>query len=82
MNSEAPRASLAQLADHALRKRMVVGSIHTGGFMVAADAAVAVSRSIRTTPARRSVVATSKTWPDSSRNFSGAQQWSLSGLNR
>ena len=28
-------ASLAQLAEHALRKRMVVGSIPTGGFGLA-----------------------------------------------
>ena len=27
-----PEASLAQLAEHALRKRMVVGSIPTGGW--------------------------------------------------
>ena len=27
-----PDASLAQLVEHALRKRMVVGSIPTGGF--------------------------------------------------
>ena len=32
-------ASLAQLAEHALRKRMVVGSIPTGGF-------IAVSRGL------------------------------------
>ena len=30
-------ASLAQLAEHALRKRMVVGSIPTGGFLAARD---------------------------------------------
>ena len=29
---EVSHASLAQLAEHALRKRMVVGSIPTGGF--------------------------------------------------
>ena len=31
-NIASTRASLAQLAEHALRKRMVVGSIPTGGF--------------------------------------------------
>jgi hypothetical protein len=31
MSSKCARASLAQLAEHALRKRMVVGSIPTGG---------------------------------------------------
>ena len=30
----APDASLAQLVEHALRKRMVVGSIPTGGFLL------------------------------------------------
>ena len=29
-----PEASLAQLAEHALRKRTVVGSIPTGGYML------------------------------------------------
>ena len=28
-----PHASLAQLVEHALRKRMVVGSIPTGGYL-------------------------------------------------
>ena len=32
LGQEAVSASLAQLAEHALRKRMVVGSIPTGGF--------------------------------------------------
>ena len=36
MSQEFSEASLAQLAEHALRKRMVVGSIPTGGFMMSA----------------------------------------------
>ena len=35
-HGQASQASLAQLAEHALRKRMVVGSIPTGGFNRAA----------------------------------------------
>ena len=33
LNSDVNMASLAQLAEHALRKRMVMGSIPIGGFM-------------------------------------------------
>ena len=36
-------ASLAQLVEHALRKRMVVGSIPTGGFIAALTPALHVS---------------------------------------
>ena len=38
-------ASLAQLAEHALRKRMVVGSIPTGGFAVTSFCYLVVFRS-------------------------------------
>ena len=44
------RASLAQLAEHALRKRMVVGSIPTGGFFHGnADRATPLLSALRNT---------------------------------
>ena len=42
-SGELSSASLAQLAEHALRKRMVVGSIPTGGFIAALTPALHVS---------------------------------------
>ena len=38
-------ASLAQLVEHALRKRMVVGSIPTGGFTAAVVLGTLISNS-------------------------------------